>query len=157
MTPQEMTPMQRIAATALGEDRGDGEEGMTGVVCVADNRAKIAAAYVKRFGRPHPEYGTGTIDAACIQGCEHTFPQFDCWKHGDPNRPKLEALNWTAPTLLMKKALSIAQSALAGTLKDITKGATHYKATGTPWPKDWGPEQATPLAVIGRQEYWRLP
>lgn len=156
MTPQEMSPRLRIAATAHGEARGEGKPGEDAVICTAVNRAKIAARFVAKWKKPHPLYGDGTVDAACIARCETPFPQYDCWRHADPNRPYLEGLDWAKPDDIMDVALEVADEALDGQLADITNGSTHYKVSTLPWPKDWGAE-VKPRAVIGYHSFYQIP
>ena len=156
MIPQEMAPRQRIAATAWGEARGEGKVGEEAAIATAINRAKIARRYVERKGSPHPNYGDGTIDVACIAHCDATYPQYDCWQKTDPNRVKVEALDFDHPDDVLDICLKVADEALDGTLVDITNGSTHYKRTDTPWPKSWGPVQ-TARKVIGHHSFYQVP
>ena len=156
MKPEEMSARQAIAATALGEARGEGRVGEDAVVCVAVNRAKIAARFKAKRGKDHPLYGDGTVAAACLAGCEAEYPQFDAWRRGDPNRAYLESLDWEHPDDAMDVALEVADEALSGALKDVTNGATHYKTTVLPWPKSWGPPVPA-RTVIGHHSFYQIP
>jgi N-acetylmuramoyl-L-alanine amidase len=50
--------------------------------------------------------------------------QFSCWNAGDPNLPKLLAVNETDTEFRL--ALEIAHKAAAGALPDLTQGADSY-------------------------------
>lgn len=76
--------------------------------------------------------------------------RFSCWNPGDPNRPKLEAVDARDPVFALCR--EIAAAALAGRLADPTGGATHYHARGlVPW---WARGRA-PCAAIGRHLFYR--
>lgn len=97
-----------LARTLWGEARGDGQAGMEAVACVVLNRVKRGE---DRWGR--------TIAEVCTKD-----RQFSCWNIGDPNRKKMLAVSNS--NVAFKKALAIADRAIAGTLADVTFGATHY-------------------------------
>jgi hypothetical protein len=142
------------ARTGWAEARGDDdlstpevEEGMEAVICVAVNRAALAALWVWRHGFPHPLYGDGTLASAC------EWPwQFSCWNPNDVNREKLLAVTAEADHHFAL-ALGIAQRAVDGTLLDVTHRATHYHAIKAPptakvWPPEW---------THGKPETYRTP
>lgn len=105
------------AGTVWGEARGKPPTDDIAVAHVIVNRARLAAAYVARKGRPHPLFGDGTLAGACLAPW-----QFSCWNANDPNRAKMAALSDV--TLAPFKAL--VQRALIE--PDPTRGATHYHA-----------------------------
>jgi len=138
-----------LARTMYGEDRGDGAPGMDAVGCVIRNRVRIAAAFIKAHGRPHPLYGDGSYASACLVPW-----QFSSWNAGDPNRAKIIAV--TAETdPIFAEALDLAAEIIAGQIADPTNGATSYKESSLPWPASWGTEVPA-RAVIGHQSYYCL-
>jgi len=121
-----------LARTLWGEARGEGRRGVEAVAAVIMNR--LAAG---RWG--------ATVDAVC-----RAPKQFSCWNPGDPNRPKLEAVDARNPAFALCRG--VAEAALAGRLADPTGGATHYHARGlVPW---WARGRA-PCAAIGRHLFYR--
>jgi spore germination cell wall hydrolase CwlJ-like protein len=128
-----------LARTLWGEARGEGTIGMHGVASVILNRVRVA----ELRGR----YWWGNN---IIQVCQKPY-QFSCWNRSDPNFHKLQGVAET--DLYFGTALRIARRAIAGTLEDITHGATHYHAAGiTPY---WARGEK-PSAVIGRHIFYRL-
>lgn len=61
--------------------------------------------------------------------------RFSCWSETDPNRAKIEAVQ--PGHRVFDTCLRIARRAVAGSLEDITKGATHYhaKSVTPPWSR----------------------
>ncbi len=133
-----------MAATVYGEARGEGQIGQRAVAAVIMNRAKFAATHKRK------QFGDGSVHSACLAPY-----QFSCWNKADPNRDKLQALNFEKPGLMLDHCIDVAVKALAGGIEDPTHGALYYKRTDLDWPKDWGPEVA-PIAVIGRHSFYRL-
>lgn len=103
-----------FARTLWGEARGEGYAGMQRVANVVMNRFRGArAGRVTWWGESVPEILRKPY-------------QFSAWNPGDPNRDKM--LSVTADDAAFAQALEIAARALAGTLPDLTGGATHYHA-----------------------------
>ena len=96
-----------MARTAWGEARGEGATGMQAVLNVIMNRTKKGSWY----------------GATPAEVC-HKKAQFSCWNLNDPNRERMLAV--TESDANFRTAKSLAKSAYAGTLPDITNGATHY-------------------------------
>ncbi len=117
-----------LARTIYGEARGELVAGQEAVACVILNRVRRAR---DRGGR----YWWGSsIDEVCRRPW-----QFSCWNTDDPNRSKIEAVGKDNKTF--KTCLRVARRAVAGTLKDVTEGATHYHASSInpPWATRRGP------------------
>lgn len=96
-----------MARTAWGEARSEGATGMQAVLNVIMNRTKKG----------------GWWGATPAEVC-HKKSQFSCWNLNDPNRAKMLAVNDTDANF--RTAKELARAAYAGTLPDITGGATHY-------------------------------
>lgn len=128
-----------LARTLWGEARGEGSAGMEAVACVILNRVKIAG-----------EKGKFWWGNNIIQVCQKPY-QFSCWNRSDPNFKKLQAIDES--NLYFATAVRIARRAIAGALKDITYGATHYHAAGISpyWAK-----RETPTTVIGDHIFYHL-
>ena len=103
-----------LARTIWGEARGECIRGQEAVAAVVMNRVARAKKW--------RGYWWGS-DVTAV--CRHRL-QFSCWNADDPNREKLEAVTDEDP--VFASCLRIARRAVAGTLKDPTKGATHYHA-----------------------------
>lgn len=128
-----------LARTLWGEARGEGTQGMEAVSCVVLNRVKIA-------GEKGKYWWGNTI----IQVCQKPY-QFSCWNRSDPSFRKLQEVDET--DLYFATALRVARRAIAGTLSDKTRGATHYHAdTVSPY---WARGQ-TPTATIGHHIFYCL-
>jgi spore germination cell wall hydrolase CwlJ-like protein len=125
MTPEDIT---LTAITAYRENRGGGLQGMQSVINVVMNRARASG---------HTPYAVCTTHAQ-FSSISMPGPEAYLW-------PREDDASWAA-------ALSQAAEAAAGTLVDITGGATLYYApaaianTATytlpsgkvvPFPKDW--------------------
>lgn len=129
-----------LARTLWGEARGEGTAGMTAVACVVLNRVNIAQ-----------EKGGYWWGKDIISVCQKPY-QFSCWNRSDPNYKKLQALT-EQNDIHYATAVRIARRAIAGTLDDLTFGATHYHAQSiTP---EWSLGQ-TPSARIGHHIFYRL-
>ncbi|MBQ8671609.1 MAG: cell wall hydrolase [Alphaproteobacteria bacterium] len=96
-----------LARTIYGEARGEGIKGMQAVANVIMNRVKAGGWY-----------------GASVKDVVLKPYQFSCWNTDDPNRAKIIA----ATPAQLATELNIAKQAIAGTLQDITGGATHYHA-----------------------------
>jgi N-acetylmuramoyl-L-alanine amidase len=119
---------------------------MTAVACVVVNRCHAAQQYVIAHGRPHPEFGDGTIADCCLRP-----EQFDTWNDDDPNLEVIKAVTLDDP--VFKEAWDIATQAVNGELADVTNGALFYYAKSMPEPPYWA-KGKTPCADIGNQLYF---
>jgi spore germination cell wall hydrolase CwlJ-like protein len=126
-----------LARTIYGEARGESVRGQEAVAAVIVNRAALAA---RRGG-----WWWGD-DIASV--CRKPY-QFSCWNKGDPNRARIEAVGEGDP--VFQTCLRIARRAVAGTLDDPTRGATHYhtKAVYPPWARG-----RAPCAEIGQHLFY---
>jgi spore germination cell wall hydrolase CwlJ-like protein len=122
-----------LARTIAGEARGEGDLGMKAVANVVMNRVA------------NPCWWGTTVKEVCLKPY-----QFSCWLANDPNRAII--LHLDDGFVIYNEALAIAQQACAGTLDDITNGATSYYAAGTPEPK-WAVGK-TPCATIGHHLFY---
>lgn len=113
-----MTEQEILARTAYGENRGGGEAGMQSVLNVIMNRAA------------KPGWWGKTPAGVCVMP-----KQFDCWMPNDPNYAIIMSITGSDPVYAF--AMSLASSALAGTLQDITNGATYYFADSMPEYPSW--------------------
>ena len=117
-----MKNIEWTARIAWGEARNQGPEGLQAVVNVIDNRARMDL-----FNDGKPDWW-GESHAGVA-----TKPyQFSAYNANDPNRAKLEAVTDADP--LFAHAVELAAMAVAGSLPDITDGATHYHAAHIPAP-----------------------
>ena len=130
-----MNDQEAVARTLWGESRNQGEQGMTAVACVIVNRVNAK----KWWGK--------TFHDVCLKPY-----QFSCWLPSDPNFAKLKAVGLEDAQYRM--AWDIAGEAVTGILEDITGGATHYYAMGTPKPK-WADGQL-PVCTIGKHIFYKL-
>lgn len=131
---EDLTDKEVVAMTAWGENRSHGYIGMQSVTNSMVNRAN------------NPKWWGHDLRSVCLKPM-----QYSCWNDNDPNRKKMLSVTETDPRYL--DALGIAQDALDGTLKDLTDGATHYYASGTPEPK-WA-NGASPSAVLAGHIFFR--
>lgn len=123
-----------VARTIWGEARGEGATGMQAVANVIINRAN------------NPGWWGRNIIDVCLAP-----KQFSAWNRSDPNYAKVQAV--TASTPSFKTALSIAAQAVAGTLPDITGGATSYHTTAiNPY---WADDDKL-LTVIGAHKFYAI-
>ena len=104
--------IEYMARTMWGEARGEGATGMRAVGHVIMNRVKSGSWY-----------GATPKDVVMKKW------QFSCWNENDPNRAKLLAV--TTADSEYATALSLAKAIYAGTMPDITNGATNYLALGS--------------------------
>jgi len=120
----DMDDVEILARTLYGEARGEKIPGKEAVAQVVLNRVRRAQ---ERGG----DYWWGaSVREVCLKKW-----QFSCWNESDPNRRKL--LHVSPDNRTYQTCCRIARRAIAGTLKDPTRGATHYHATGTfpPWAR----------------------
>ena len=138
--------LEVLAATIAGEAEDQPLAAKQGVAAVAVKRAKIAA----ETGRK--QFGDGTVRGACRAPW-----QFSCWNAGPNNkdRQRIEALDLDKPYAALQECMSVARSALDGTLIDPTSGATFYKNTDFPWPSEWGAELPA-LVTLGALSFYDL-
>jgi len=135
-------PVDVLARTAWGEARGEGQAGMIAVAAVVLNRIRISQEHGGRYWWGHD------VVSVC-----RARAQFSCWNPGDPNRPKLLAVDESDPEFRI--ARQVAEDAIAGRLVDPTFGATTYKRASLPWPCGWG-HFRLPLTEIGRHAFYNL-
>lgn len=100
-----------LARTLWGEARGESVRGIEAVAAVVINRARRGGWW----GR--------SVEGVCRKPM-----QFSCWNPDDPNRAKLEAVDES--DRMFRICLRIARRALAGSVDDPTRGATHYHVRG---------------------------
>lgn len=124
-----------LARTAWGEARGEGAKGMQAVLNVIVNRHRARAWYS----------GATLADTALKKF------QFSAWNENDPNRDKVEAVTIDDPAF--RVALGLARAAVAGNLRDITGGATHYYAHYIN-PPNWT-DRAIKTAEIGDHIFFK--
>lgn len=129
-------PIDVLARTVFGEARNQGALGMHAVASVVLNRVA------------HPTWWGKDIISVCLDR-----EQFDCWNADDPNLLIIQDVTIDDPVFLT--ASEISRQAVAGTLPDVTNGATTYKRTDEPWPASWGPE-VQPLVSIGAHSFYQL-
>lgn len=147
--PFSQTDWDVLARTIWGEARGEGTAGMQAVANVIMNRvaaAKKSFTYGLRWG--------STVAGVCRKPA-----QFSCWNPYNgrslndynivANYKMMIAVTTADP--LFQSAMSIAELALLGTLKDITGGATSYYAGSPPQWADAGNR----TAVIGNHTFQR--
>jgi N-acetylmuramoyl-L-alanine amidase len=128
------TDVDTLARTIWGEARGEGYDGMQAVANVVMNRVHA-----------------GTFPGGySITGVCRAPRQFSCWNPGDPNLQPMLSVSSSNPQF--QTAMQIAQEAVAGTLPDITNGATYYHSTSIATPSSWGDK--TQVASIGNQVFY---
>lgn len=129
-----MDPVATLARTLWGEARGQGLEGIAAVANVIQNRVDKPSWW-----------GKGWVGV-----CTHPW-QFSCWNEGDPNRARLLRVTEADPQY--RDCLVIAKAAVAGDLRDRTKGSDHYCVT-TLHPK-WA-RGKRPVVTIGDHKFFKL-
>ena len=123
-----------LARTLYGEAEAWDREDAEAIAAVVMNRVRW---------RNWPS----TVAAVCLQ-----LMQFSCWNAGDPNRPRILAVN--AGEAWFEECRAIAQRAVNGDLADITGGATHYIADYIR-PPNWA-KGHKPCFVSGAGKYKHL-
>ncbi len=129
-----------LARTLWGEARGEGVEGMEGVACVVLNRVKMAE---ERGG-----YWWGNN---IISVCQKPY-QFSCWNRSDANYKKVQGVT-EKTDIHFATCMRVARRALAGTIKDMTSGATHYHEKSI--KPDWALGE-TPTIHIKNHVFYNL-
>jgi len=101
-----------LARTIYGEASGEKLDGQEAVASVVLNRL--------RFAKQKGGWWWGnSIMQICLKPL-----QFSCWNANDVNREKIEKVSFEDKSF--KLARRIALRAIAGLLKDKTRGSTHY-------------------------------
>lgn len=119
-----------VALTCWRENRGGGYAGMQSVANVLMNRAaKSGASLYQECIRPE-QFSSITSKGD---------PQLTLWPHE------------TEPAWI--QACQIAADAVAGTLKDITLGATNYYAASMAEPPGWAAEMQFTVTIEGQKFY----
>ncbi|SOE00645.1 cell wall hydrolase [Caenispirillum bisanense] len=115
-----------MARTLWAEARGEGIPGMMAVAHVICERRRRRRWY----GKSVPGFDDHTIAAVCRKEW-----QFSCWNAGDPNLPKLLAVDLSDRHF--RRAMLVACAVVNGEAGygDITQGSDHYYAMNTPIPK----------------------
>ncbi len=129
-----------LARTIWGEARAETLQGMEAVANVVCNRVKTAQARGGKYW-----WGNDIISV-----CQKPY-QFSCWNRSDPNYRKLLAV--TEKDKVFVTCQRIARRAVAGVLKDHTRGADHYHAD---YVAPYWAEGQTPVIVIGRHIFFKL-
>ncbi len=124
-----------MARTMWGEARGEGATGMRAVGHVIMNRVKAGSWY-----------GATPKDVVLKKW------QFSCWNADDPNRPKLLAVTTADSNFAL--AQSLAKAIYAGTMPDITNGATNYLALGSLSKVPSWASKMTQVAEIGNHTFY---
>ena len=132
-----MNETEILAKTIYGEARGESLSGQEAVANVILNRVKMNLI--------HPMWWGKSITEVCLKP-----KQFSCWNSDDPNFKLLQADLSAQPVYQICER--IARRALAGVLKDNTKGATHYHSFRCHplWAR-----HLVPCAQIGHHLFYR--
>lgn len=105
-----------LAMTAIGESESLGQKGMTQTICTVMNRVKANLVWM----------GGSDVRQVCLQK-----GQYDCWEPDCEDRERILVIAQNNPLYgPYVAALGIAQSAIAGTLVDITNNAVSYGDDG---------------------------
>jgi hypothetical protein len=136
-----------LARTIWGEARGDGWNGMQAVANVVMNRLSVANAYADGY------WWGNSVQQICTMRSGNTY-QFDVWNPSDPNYSQIIAVTPADPDFA--NALQIATMALAGTLGDITNGATNYYAPAGVLAAPYWTAGLQPVATIGGQLFYQV-
>lgn len=137
-----MKNIEWTARIAWGEARSEGREGLHAVVNVIDNRARMDL-----FNDNKPDWWGETHAGVATQPW-----QFSAYNENDPNRAKLEAV--TDEDANFVTAVELAAQAVAGSLPDITGGATHYHTVDL-YPRPNWVASATPTVRIGNHQFYK--
>lgn len=147
-----------VAATLMGEARGEIYKGKVGVAWVIRNRMEkpswwcIFSALDKRLTGLDPANGSA------IAVCRKSY-QFSCWNRNDPSYSVCQ--NFSDPERfqdnLLKPQFSDCLKAVdevfSGVFADTTFGATHYlnpKVANPAWD-----DEATFTTTIGRHKFYK--
>jgi spore germination cell wall hydrolase CwlJ-like protein len=123
---------QMLAKTALGEARGEGEEGMGAVMHTVMNRLNQL-----------PQ-GSSISDVVLAPS------QFSAWNAGNPNREFMEQVNLDENESL----INMAERVISGEGEDPTGGATHYFAPGEIEAPGWAGKMEK-TATVGGHEFFK--
>jgi N-acetylmuramoyl-L-alanine amidase len=121
-----------VALAAWRENRGGGESGMQSVINVLQNRAAQRGTDMYTEALRPEQFSSMTAK---------NDPQLTTW-------PALDDPNYAI-------AWGLAEQAIAGTLEDITGGATSYYAASMGEPPYWA-SSMTPTVTISGQLFFRL-
>lgn len=124
-----------MARTAWGEARGEGSRGMQAVINVIMNRVRAGSWY------------GATPKEVCTKKS-----QFSVWNKNDPNYAQMLAVTTSDKSFATAK--SLAGLAYAGTLPDITNGATNYLALGSLSSVPGWVASLEEVAVIGNHTFY---
>lgn len=105
------SPADILARTLWGEARGEPVRGIEAVAAVVMNRVR------------HGGWWGNSVETVCRKPM-----QFSCWNPTDPNRAKLERVN--EEDRIFRVCIRVARRAIAGSVDDPTRGATHYHIRG---------------------------
>jgi len=128
-----------LAKTLYGEARGESVAGIEAVANVILNRVKYA------MHKGNHWWGNSIVEV-----CKKPF-QFSCWNDTDVNAKLLE--QDLSKDAVYQICYRVARRAIAGCLKDNTRGATHYHTLYC-HPK-WA-RFAIPCAQIGGHLFYAL-
>jgi spore germination cell wall hydrolase CwlJ-like protein len=123
---------QMLAKTAIGEARGEGDEGMRAVMHTVMNRLS---------GLPH---GSSISDVVLAP------KQFSAWNAGNPNREFMENVNLDENESL----IDMAEKVISKRDLDPTGGATHYFAPGEIEAPGWAGKMEK-TATVGGHEFFK--
>jgi N-acetylmuramoyl-L-alanine amidase len=129
-----------IARTAYGEARGEGRDGLAGVIHTIKNR--VCWPGRKAWG--------STFRDVCLKP-----GQFDCWSPKDPNYKLLLELSAEDPELVAIREL--VDRCLDGRYPDPTAGATFYYNPLVVVPAPWWARATKPSAVIRHHTFHKVP
>lgn len=136
-----------IALTALGEADCLGDVGMIATINTGQNRLSSG---IKWWGNDLP--------SIFLHAGKTGIHQYSCWNADNPRLPSLLEIRETNPKPQYGSpfcdALMFADEAMAGTLADITNGATHYYSTDIPKPS-WA-RGREPTFTLGKHVYYRI-
>ena len=130
-----MNELEIMARTIWGEARGESRRGRIAVANVIMNRVNEV------------EWDGETVVGVCL-----LHRQFSCWNKGNKNLAKLVAVDLS--NAVFRECLEISAEAIAGSLKDKTKGANHYFSSEIHPPK-WA-RNRKPTVKIGKHWFYRL-
>jgi N-acetylmuramoyl-L-alanine amidase len=111
------------------------------VACVVLNRVRVADRHGGKYW-----WGNNIISV-----CQKPY-QFSCWNRTDPVYKKLQAVTEKSD-IYFATCLRIARRAVAGTLADVSGGATHYHRHDV-YP-DWS-RGVRPIKIIGNHHFFNL-
>ena len=137
----DLSDVEIVACTLVGESESLGETGMTGTALTLINRANANRGWM----------GGSTLRGVCLQK-----EQYDVWWPPSNNEDRERVLTIARQNPLYGpyvSALRIAQDALNGNLVDYTNGAVSY--VDPPANPSWAANN-TPCYVEGSRRYFNL-